>query len=669
MPFLEIRNVYKSYKVGKKDFPVLKDVNLAFEKGEFVSILGESGGGKSTLMNIIGGLDKSFDGSILVGGKPLNYKNAKQLDAYRRATVGYIFQSFNLINYQTNLENVETSLNMTDLSKRQRRQKAMRLLERVGLEEHANKYPSQLSGGQKQRIAIARAIASDPDIIIADELTGALDAINTQEILQLLGEIAREGKIVIAVTHSQEVANYGTRIVHMESGTITEMASAQSAYQVPNDSEQSNQRKTSAIKSKPFAGLTIMRMALEHLKYKKIQSFWIIFGSLIGLTSVILFLGLGNGVQGYIDREVHVLLNPDYPTVTQKVHVNENLTDEQKMTEVRKLWDTNYKIFTFTPETVEQLRKVNHVDQVHAGYQFDEVNFAYNDKKTTTTLRSWDSSIPNNAIKIGNVPQNDDEVVITQEYAKKIDKNWESVLGRMVALEFVVLDNNNKAVKINFLAKVSGISGGGRQGNVFGMAPDAMRRTLEYFGAVAAPNMVKVHVDDTKNVGAVADDIKKFKDENGKQAFNVETIGNMLNMINNTVKLASTVLAAIAGISLIVSAIMIIVTTYMSVAERTQEIGILRALGGRARDIRRLFTNEALLIGIISGAAAIGCAKGIELLANSFVQKIVHYNMIQILPGHIIQVMLISILIAWLASFVPSRKAAKLNTIDALSSN
>ena len=222
MAFLELQNIKKSYYLGKQVFPVLNGIDLSFEKGEFVSILGESGGGKSTLMNIIGGLDRNFEGAVLVNGEKLDHTQEKKLDVYRRETIGYIFQSFNLINYQTNLENVETSLNMTDLSASERKKHAVALLTKVGLADHINKYPSQLSGGQKQRVAIARALASDPDIMIADEPTGALDSANTAEVLELLEQIAQEGKLVIVVTHSQAVAEYGTRILHMSDGKIDE---------------------------------------------------------------------------------------------------------------------------------------------------------------------------------------------------------------------------------------------------------------------------------------------------------------------------------------------------------------------------------------------------------------------------------------------------------------
>ena len=270
MSFLELKDIHKSYFLGKDEFPVLKGINLSFDKGEFVSILGESGGGKSTLMNIIGGLDRNFSGDVLINGNRLDHKQEKKLDVYRRETIGYIFQSFNLINYQTNLENVETSLNMTTLSSAQRKQRAMELLEKVGLSEHVHKYPSQLSGGQKQRVAIARALAADPDVMIADEPTGALDSVNTTEVLELLEQIAQEGKLVIVVTHSQAVANYGTRILHMADGKIDEEKNLKDKFEAPSAPDR--------LTSRPLSTRSVWDMAFDHLKYKKLQNFLIILG-------------------------------------------------------------------------------------------------------------------------------------------------------------------------------------------------------------------------------------------------------------------------------------------------------------------------------------------------------------------------------------------------------
>ncbi|MDU2151847.1 MAG: ABC transporter ATP-binding protein, partial [Weissella confusa] len=165
MAFLELKDIRKSYYLGKEEFPVLKGIDLDFELGEFVSILGESGGGKSTLMNIIGGLDREFEGKVTIDGQVLDHKKEKQLDAYRRGTIGYIYQAYNLISHLTVLENVLVSLEMTTLSQKDKTARATELLEKVGLKDQIKKHPNQLSGGQKQRVAIARALASDPKII------------------------------------------------------------------------------------------------------------------------------------------------------------------------------------------------------------------------------------------------------------------------------------------------------------------------------------------------------------------------------------------------------------------------------------------------------------------------------------------------------------------------
>ena len=234
MSLLEIRDVHKSYFLGNQEFKVLKGINLQFDRGEFVSILGESGGGKSTLMNIIGGLDNQYDGDIVYNGQSLHSAKSKVLDAYRRENIGFIFQSFNLISHLNILDNVMVSLEMTKLSHSKRVQRAKELLERVGLKDHMRKHPNQLSGGQKQRVAIARALAGDPDVIIADEPTGALDSQNTKEVLEILESIAKDGKLVIAVTHSQEVADFGTRVVHLDDGVIHGEAELRSAYPLPN---------------------------------------------------------------------------------------------------------------------------------------------------------------------------------------------------------------------------------------------------------------------------------------------------------------------------------------------------------------------------------------------------------------------------------------------------
>lgn len=223
MKILEVKNVKKSYTLyGKEKVPVLHGLNLSFETGEFVSILGESGCGKSTLMNIIGGMDSDYEGDVVVRGKNLSAMTEKEMDDYRKNNIGFVFQNFNLIPHLSVLENVTIAMQMTDTNEKDRNQRAVDILTEVGLKDHLNKRPNQLSGGQKQRVSIARALSNNPDIILADEPTGALDRENGDQILALLDSIAKKGMLVIAVTHSQKVADSGTRIVKVEEGRISD---------------------------------------------------------------------------------------------------------------------------------------------------------------------------------------------------------------------------------------------------------------------------------------------------------------------------------------------------------------------------------------------------------------------------------------------------------------
>lgn len=221
MKELELMHVYKDYKLaGKEKYTALSDINVSFEKGELVSIIGESGSGKSTLMNLIGGLDSDYQGIINIGGKDLKNFKDKQLDDYRKKKIGFVFQSFNLIPHLSVLDNVTIPLTLSNIKESEKNEKAIKILTQLGLKEHIKKKPTQLSGGQKQRVAIARALINDPDIILADEPTGALDSSTTLQILNILKDIADDGKLVIMVTHSEKVAKISSRIVEISDGKI-----------------------------------------------------------------------------------------------------------------------------------------------------------------------------------------------------------------------------------------------------------------------------------------------------------------------------------------------------------------------------------------------------------------------------------------------------------------
>jgi len=217
---IELKHLRKSYRVGDFEQKALDDVSISFRDNEFVAVLGPSGSGKTTLLNILGGLDHADTGELIINGTSTKDYSSADWDTYRNHHIGFIFQSYNLIPHQTVLSNVELALTLTGVSREDRRARAMAELERVGLAEHANKKPSQLSGGQMQRVAIARALVNDPDIVLADEPTGALDSRATDALLRMFGEINEEGQTILMVTHSVKAASHAGRVLFLRDGEV-----------------------------------------------------------------------------------------------------------------------------------------------------------------------------------------------------------------------------------------------------------------------------------------------------------------------------------------------------------------------------------------------------------------------------------------------------------------
>jgi putative ABC transport system ATP-binding protein len=219
---IEIKDLHKSYKMGSNSLHVLKGINFSVENGELVAIMGSSGSGKSTLLNILGMLDEADSGEYTLDGVPIKNLNETKAANYRNKFLGFVFQSFNLINYKNALENVALPLYYQRMPRKQRQEKALKYLEQVGLKEWATHLPSELSGGQKQRVAIARAMAAEPKVLLADEPTGALDSTTSYEVMDLIQKINDQGNTILIVTHEPDIANMCKRIVHLKDGVIIE---------------------------------------------------------------------------------------------------------------------------------------------------------------------------------------------------------------------------------------------------------------------------------------------------------------------------------------------------------------------------------------------------------------------------------------------------------------
>ena len=664
MSILELKNIKKSYFLGKEEFPVLKGLALSFDKGDFVSILGESGGGKSALMNIIGGLDRKYDGEVIVNGVKQADKKEKSMDEYRRDTVGFIFQSFNLVSYLSVLDNVLISLKMTNLSHKAQVKKAEELLKQVGLLEHKKKNPNQLSGGQKQRVAIARALANDPDIIIADEPTGALDSQNTQDVLGILSDIAKSGKTVIVVTHSQEVADYGTRIVHLADGQVTSDERIKPAY--------ATTEKPREFKTKSLSFGAKARIASQHFLNNWKQNLMIMIGVAIGLFSVMFFLGLGNGAKGYMNKMVTDLANPNVPIVMKRITDDNKKTNEAAMSESQQTLAANTEKTAISDSLTKKVSELDHVKKVEKGFTIvptEAIASVGTTKTPFTQLQTWTDVNTDNSLLVGKKPGNN-EVVVPDTIAKKWDKtNWKKIVGQSMDLTYKMTSSDGKLVVLTQTVKVSGVVKGNPGTVSLNMNFKTTQDLFKANGLVSQPNFIVPTVDDSHNVDAVVKKIQALKTD-GKKDFVTFSLGAVLKPINDITSIVTIVLAMIAGISLLVSLMMIIATTYMSVAERTKEIGILRALGARKGDIRWLFVIETIILGLASAVLGIIVALIGQTVVNSAVSNLLDkFHIIQVSAGAIIGSVIIAIVIALFASLMPAGKAANLNPIEALSND
>ncbi|EKK20037.1 ABC transporter ATP-binding protein/permease [Fructilactobacillus florum] len=643
MAYLELKDIKKSYEVDNQHFQVLNGINLQFSKGEFVSILGESGGGKTTLMNIIAGLDGNYQGDVLLNGKSLKRETSQQLDEYRRSTIGFIFQSFNLVSHLTVKENVIVALEMTTMNKQEQEQRARDLLKQVGLADHQNKYPNQLSGGQKQRVSIARALAADPEIIIADEPTGALDAQNTDEILKLMNDIAKSGKLVIAVTHSQIVADYGTRIVHLANGVIDSDRQLKDPFPVVQENN--------SFHSKVASSFAMFRMAWEHFCYNLKRNILIMIGSAIGIFSVIIMLGLGNGAKGYINHEIYSQINPNTIQVTKKTG------------------DDQTKQIKLTNQDQKKLEKIKHVKSVSKGYFAVTGGQLRQGNKNIhlQTIQTYDHTIKTKNIKTGKIPGKN-EILISKGDAQKINKkNPYAVKGNKLMLYINAGGSQTQPKILQQEVTISGVSDS-LSGTPAVISYDTLASMYRAGGVDFSPNFLSVDIaGGVKNVEPVQNKIKALHSSTGKADFQITGAGSIVSTLNTYVNIAVGVLTSIAAISLLVSTIMIIVVLYISVSERTQEIGILRALGFTKRNIRHLFIFEATILGFFASIIAVILAYVLELGINHLTNSGIHYSLMQISVGNVLFGVIVSVVICLLAALAPALKAARVDPVVSLS--
>lgn len=627
---LKLENIKKEYKISKSNKQIiLNDINLELSSGEFVCIYGESGSGKSTLMNIIGGLDNNYDGKVKIDDVSIKKLD---LDNYRRDKIGFVFQNFNLIPYLTVFENVMLMLDMVKLKEKEKIKKTKEALRKVGLIKHSHKKPNELSGGMKQRVALARAIINEPDIILADEPTGALDKKNANKVLNILKNLSLEGKLVIVVTHSNNVKKFANKIITLDGGKIIKF---------DNISDNKIDKKSSESLKRGLNSSICIKLGINNIFKNLKRNILIIIASSIGVIGILISLYVGSGVKKYINDEIKNNIDP----------LSFNIAEKGK----NELYDIKY----YSENEISKIKKIKHVKNIVKNVSYSSAYIIYKNKKYDLVSLSSYTNMNEKNIKKGNILK-DNDIVFSEYLENNIDGN---VIDNYVSL--YLLDTSNLEPKmISDDLKVSGIYKNGKidllnNSNYAYVKYETLEKIYNDYDMKLKPTELKIEIDNKNNIEYVKKEIKKL-------GYELSNMQDYTNTIFNYLDIATFIISSFSFISLIVSIIMIITIFNINVLERTKEIGIFRAIGFRKKDIKRIFKTEAMLIGFLTGITS----SYFSIIISKLIKKVTiskfNVNLVNVEFKYIICGLIISIIVCFIGSIYPSNKASKLNIVDAL---
>ena len=800
---LQLKDITKNYLSGDNEVKALKGINLEFRESEFVSILGQSGCGKTTLLNIIGGLDRYTSGDLIINGKSTKQFKDKDWDTYRNHSIGFVFQSYNLIPHQTVLSNVELALTISGVSKSERKRRAIEALEKVGLGNQLHKKPNQMSGGQMQRVAIARALVNNPDILLADEPTGALDSETSVQVMEILKEISKD-RLIIMVTHNPELAEkYSSRIIKLLDGKVTDDSNPYTASKKELDKARTKKEKSGKASMK-FS--TAIHLSLNNLMTKKGRTFLTSFAGSIGIIGIALILSLSHGMQAYINKVEEDTLS-SYPitvqessidmtsmmesmmkkdddiqhdkdqiysraimgdmleTLSSKVQTN-NLKEFKKFLEsgendikdyinaIQYEYDLDLNIYKQNEDgSVYQVNPSSVLDKIGfgdmlkanqqssslmssssmmsgtdvwselldnqqllesqydvlAGYwptKYNEVVLIAdkNNEVSDYTLYSLgikDVSDFGNAMeKLMNnekIEINDDKnsytydellnysfkVLLNTDYYKKIDNTWVNMINNQEFMKEAV--QNAEEIKIVGIIRPNDNTVASSDAGLIGYTKDLKEyvinktnesevdKTIVKTIDLDKPSSINIYPKDFDSKDKIADIITDYNNkqtEDGKEENVInytDLVGIMMKSVSTIINVISYVLIAFVGISLVVSSIMIGIITYISVLERTKEIGILRSIGASKKDVSRVFNAETLLVGLVAGLIGIGVTLLLNIPINMVIKNLVGISGIAQLPwGGGLILVVISVCLTMIAGLIPAKYAAKRDPVEAL---
>lgn len=764
---LTLKNIKKSYIVGEIVTDALRGVSTSFREREFVAILGKSGSGKTTALNIIGGLDRYDSGDLIIKGRHTKDFLDKDWDAYRNNSIGFVFQSYNLINHLTIVDNVEIGMTLSGVDAKEKRRRTLEVLTRVGLKDHLHKKPNQLSGGQQQRVAIARALANDPEILLCDEPTGALDTETSRQIMDLIKEIASD-RLVIMVTHNPELAHtYANRILEFEDGLIV---SDSNPYDVKDVRQDFN------LKHTKMKFMTALKISFNNIKTKLGRTTLTSLASSIGIIGIAIILSLSTGFKAKID-EYQTEALAEFPIIISNQTV---VFDEGNFGNTEGIYPNTDFVIPYNPLeemgvhqnklTDEFLDYIENIDKAYAnaiGYTYTfnmnllrQTTDGYHEVKFTGGTSagfgaSGLNSIPvpldgtpnpilskNYDILAGSLPKEDTDIVILVDSKNRVDQQlllnlgfkftdklsfndivdtkikWipnnayyqkHSTTSYSPNLDKEAVFNSEHNIELNIsgiirLKESSSISLFS-QGVIYS---DAIVRTmiensltsdividqlntdvnvltgspfvnsaakeamLMTIGGSKKPTALTVFPLDFTTKENIITYIDAYNDTKTDKADKIvytdlaETISSLTGSIMDGITI---VLVAFASISLVVSLIMIGIITYTSVLERTKEIGILKALGARKKDITRVFDAETFILGVFSGVLGIAIAYLLTIPINIILYNLTDLNGVASLKIiHAIILVALSTGLTVLGGHIPAKMAAKKDAVTALRS-